>query len=113
MKVACAATLLALVTLTPGVSADSEATSPRPLRVEQGAASGSVVLDNEYVRVLQNAAACAAARSEGFGTRVIVALSSLTIDSSRGAVALERGGVANVYVRLMSRVAAAEGAEGC
>ncbi len=54
----------------------------------------SVDLENSYVRVLHNASACGSAYTEGFGTRVIVALSTVTIHSSKGAFHLERGQIA-------------------
>jgi hypothetical protein len=71
-----------------------EPTLPDPPKGEQPEPSGSVALENEYFRVSQNAARCAAARTPGFGTRVIVALSRVAIASSRGGLTLDRGGVA-------------------
>ena len=94
MKTACAAALVTLLAFTPGASSGAV---PGPAVQPPGGQAGTsdpVALDNEYVRVSRNAAACTAAHTEGFGTRIIVALSSLKIDSSKGPVALERGGVA-------------------
>jgi hypothetical protein len=55
--------------------------------------SDSVALDNDYVRVMRNSAACTAAHTPAFGTRVIVALAHVTVRSTRDTVELERGGV--------------------
>jgi hypothetical protein len=57
-------------------------------------ADTSAVLDNAYVRVMQNTAACTAAYTPGFGTRVVVALTEMTIHSSRGSANLKRGEIA-------------------
>ncbi len=54
----------------------------------------SVALENGYVRVMRGVASCGPAHTEGFGSRVIVALESITIRSASGARRLERGGVA-------------------
>ena len=54
----------------------------------------SVALDNDFVRVMFNSAACLNDLNPGFGTRVIVALEKVTIQSSRGTIKLERGNVA-------------------
>jgi len=56
--------------------------------------SDSVALDNDYFRVMQNSAACTSANTPNVGTRVIVALSDLKIESSKGTLSLKRGGVA-------------------
>jgi len=54
----------------------------------------SAAVDNGYVRVLQNTAACTTAQTPGYGTRVIVALTDLTIESSRGMLRCRRGDAA-------------------
>ncbi|MCX6337540.1 MAG: hypothetical protein NT153_09685 [Bacteroidetes bacterium] len=54
----------------------------------------SMVLDNPYMTVMQNTAACTAAHTVNFGTRVIAALSDVTIKSSKGIIKLQRGQVA-------------------
>jgi len=56
--------------------------------------SDSVALDNDYFRILQNSAACTTAHSANVGTRVIVALTNVRIESSRGTLTLERGNIA-------------------
>ena len=56
--------------------------------------SDSAEIDNEYVRVYKNYAACQTAQTPGFSTRVIVALTNVNIESSKGAVNLERGQIA-------------------
>jgi hypothetical protein len=54
----------------------------------------SVALENEFVKVMQNSAACIDKNTPNFGSRVIVALSNTNIESSKGTIALRRGGVA-------------------
>jgi len=54
----------------------------------------SVALENEYFKVMQNSVFCHTANTPDFGTRVIVALSTVKIKSSKGTQELERGGVA-------------------
>ena len=57
-----------------------------------------VEIDNEYVRVLHNSAACPGPETSGFGTRIIVALDKLKIQSSRRTLELDRGQIA-VFLR--------------
>jgi hypothetical protein len=57
-------------------------------------ASDSMVLDNPYMSVRQNMAICTAAHTVNYGTRVIAALGALTVKSSKGIIALQRGQVA-------------------
>jgi hypothetical protein len=59
----------------------------------------TVTLENEYVRVMQNKASFASANSQGFGTRIIVALDDLDFISSKGGVKLKRGGIAVFQVQ--------------
>jgi len=56
--------------------------------------SDSVALENDYFRVLQNSAACTTAHSTNVGTRVVVALTKVKIESSKGTLTLERGNIA-------------------
>ena len=56
--------------------------------------SDTAEIDNEYVRVYKNYAACQTAQTPGFGTRVIVALTNVNIASGKGTVNLERGQIA-------------------
>jgi len=51
----------------------------------------SVAVENDYVKVLRNSTL---QNESGFGTKVLVALTSMTVDSRRGSVHLDRGGVA-------------------
>ena len=51
-------------------------------------------VDNEYVRVFHNWAACTQAHIPDFGARVIVALTKVNIESSRGELNLNRGEIA-------------------
>lgn len=53
--------------------------------------SDTAEIDNEYVRVYKNFAACQTAQTPGFSTRVIVALTNVKIESSKGALNLKRG----------------------
>ncbi len=54
----------------------------------------TAALENDYVKVYRNMAACAKANTVNFGTRVIVALDTLIIKSSRGELKLSRGNIA-------------------
>lgn len=55
----------------------------------------ATVLDNPYVRVSRNAAPCASAQASGCATdRIIVALSSVELNSLTGTRKLDRGGIA-------------------
>lgn len=54
----------------------------------------TAVIENEFVRVYKNTAACTAASTTGFGSRVIVALEKVKIKSSRGKIKLSRGNIA-------------------
>jgi hypothetical protein len=52
-------------------------------------------LENDYVRVMRNAAACASPQNPGCATdRIIVALSRVDVNSVRGTRRLERGEIA-------------------
>jgi hypothetical protein len=68
--------------------ASAQVAAPQTTRAD------SVALDNAYVKVWRGTAACGAANTPGFGTRVIVALTRATLQTSRGALALDRGQVA-------------------
>ena len=54
----------------------------------------TAVLENDYIKVYQNTAACTNAFTLNFGTRVIVALNKIKIKSSRGKLTLKRGNIA-------------------
>ncbi|MCX6327471.1 MAG: hypothetical protein NT144_12610 [Bacteroidia bacterium] len=56
--------------------------------------SDSIALDNEYFRIMRNSTYCSSAYTPGFGTRVIVALSEIEVQSNKGIAKLKRGGVA-------------------
>jgi hypothetical protein len=56
----------------------------------------SVALENDYVKVMANSTACSNAQTAGFGTRIIVALDKLTIESSKGKIRLNRGNVVKI-----------------
>ena len=54
----------------------------------------SVALDNAYMRVLRNGAACTLANTPNFGTRIIVALDKIKFKSNRGTIKIKRGEIA-------------------
>jgi len=54
----------------------------------------SVALENDYVKIMANSVACSNPKTPGFGTRVIVALDNITIESNKGTIRLNRGNVA-------------------
>ncbi len=62
-------------------------------KAETTTRSGPVEIDNDYFRVLKNAAADAAANTN-IGARVIVALTNVNLHSSKGELELRRGQVA-------------------
>jgi len=95
MKPVYATFVLSLVVINLALSNES-ASRPQVnrLNVEGAILSDSVALDNDYFRVMQNSAACTTANTPNFGTRVIVALSKVMIESSKGTLTLDRGGIA-------------------
>ncbi|MFZ4670786.1 MAG: hypothetical protein ACOYLT_02115 [Flavobacterium sp.] len=54
----------------------------------------SIALDNAYMRVLRDGAACTLANTPNFGTRIIVALDKIKFKSNRGTIKINRGGIA-------------------
>lgn len=54
----------------------------------------SVALDNAYMTVMRDGAACASAKTPNFGTRIIVALEKINFKSNRGNIKLKRGQIA-------------------
>jgi len=54
----------------------------------------SVALDNAYMRVLRDGAACTLANTPNFGTRIIVALDKIKFKSNRGSITINRGQIA-------------------
>jgi hypothetical protein len=59
-----------------------------------GEAKDSVALDNAYMRVLRDGAACNSANTANFGTRIIVALDKIKFKSNRGSITINRGQIA-------------------
>jgi len=57
-------------------------------------ANDTPAIDNEYVRVFKNSTTSSDPMNALFGTRVIVALEKMTINSNKGSIALNRGSVA-------------------
>ena len=60
-------------------------------KISRNIVKDSIVVDNGYVTVIQNSTA---AKKPEIGKRVIVALTKLSIHSSKGLLSLDRGGVA-------------------
>ncbi len=56
--------------------------------------SGSVALENDYVKVTKGAAPCAAANTPHCGDRVVVALTSIVLQSSGNPRVMSRGDIA-------------------
>ena len=54
----------------------------------------SVALDNAYIKVLRDEAACTLANTPNFGTRIIVALDKVKFKSNRGTIKIKRGQIA-------------------
>ena len=54
----------------------------------------SVALDNAYIKVLRDEAACTSANTLNFGTRIIVALDKVKFKSNRGTIKIKRGQIA-------------------
>ncbi len=54
----------------------------------------SVALDNAYMTVMRDGAACTSANTLNFGTRIIVALEKIKFKSNRGNIKLKRGQIA-------------------
>lgn len=56
--------------------------------------SDSIALENDYMKVLRDAANCTLANTPDFGTRIIVALDNIKFKSNRGTIKLKRGAIA-------------------
>ena len=54
----------------------------------------SVAIDNAYMKVLRDGAACTLANTTNFGTRIIVALDKIKFKSNRGTIKIKRGEIA-------------------
>lgn len=54
----------------------------------------SVALDNAFMKVLRDGAACTLANTPDFGTRIIVALDKIKFKSNRGTIKIKRGQIA-------------------
>jgi hypothetical protein len=57
-------------------------------------AKDSVAIDNAYMRVLRDGAACTLANTPNIGTRIIVALDKIKFKSNRGLISIDRGQIA-------------------
>ena len=58
------------------------------------AAEDSVALENAFMKVLRDGAACTLANTPNFGTRIIVALDKVKFKSNRGTIKIKRGQIA-------------------
>lgn len=54
----------------------------------------SVALENDFMKVLRDGAACTLANTPDFGTRIIVALDKIKFQSNRGTIKIKRGQIA-------------------
>jgi hypothetical protein len=54
----------------------------------------SVALENAFMKVLRDGAACTEANTPNFGTRIIVALDKVKFKSNRGTIKIKRGQIA-------------------
>ena len=57
-------------------------------------AEDSVALENAFMKVLRDGAACTLANTPNFGTRIIVALDKVKFKSNRGTIKIKRGEIA-------------------
>jgi hypothetical protein len=74
--------------------ANSNSISNRYLEHVAIANKDSVALDNAYMKVLRDGAACTLANTPNFGTRIIVALDKIKFKSNRGTIKIKRGEIA-------------------
>ena len=75
-------------------TANSDSISNRCLEDVAIANKDSVALDNAYMKVLRDGAACTLAHTPNFGTRIIVALDKIKFKSNRGTIKIKRGEIA-------------------
>jgi len=84
-----------LIALTSEIAAaNSNSTSNRCLEDFAIMNKDSIALDNAYMRVLRDGAACTLANTANFGTRIIVALDKIKFKSNRGTIKINRGEIA-------------------
>jgi hypothetical protein len=84
-----------LIALTSEIAAaNSNSTSSRCLEDFAIVNKDSIALDNAYMRVLRDGAACTLANTPNFGTRIIVALDKIKFKSNRGTIKINRGEIA-------------------
>jgi len=57
-------------------------------------AEDSVALENAFMKVIRDGAACNLANTPDFGTRIIVALDKIKFQSNRGTIKIKRGQIA-------------------
>ena len=75
-------------------AANSNSISNRYLEHVAIANTDSIALDNAYMKVLRDGAACTLANTPNFGTRIIVALDKIKFKSNRGTIKIKRGEIA-------------------
>ena len=91
MKLFC----IFLFALTAPISvANSNSISTTYLKNFAIANKDSVAIDNAYMKVLRDGAACTLANTTNFGTRIIVALDKIKFKSNRGTIKIKRGEIA-------------------
>ena len=90
--------------LTAQISFANSCNHSNCLRVEKRlnlAEKDSVAVDNAFMKVLRDGAACTLANTPDFGTRIIVALDKIKFKSNRGTIKIKRGQISvfweNVY----------------
>lgn len=89
--------LFILFALTTQISVANSGTASFIITVEKRFSftnKDSVALENPYMRVLRDGAACTLANTPNFGTRIIVALDKIKFKSNRGTIKIKRGQIA-------------------
>ena len=84
-------------TLTAQISFANSCNHSNCLKVEKSlylVAEDSVALENDFMKVLRDGAACTLANTPDFGTRIIVALDKIKFKSNRGTIKIKRGQIA-------------------
>ena len=95
MKILCRVLLIiGLAGVTSPTASAIEIVTSGTVVHESGITADTAEVDNPYVVVMKNEARCTSARTPGFGTRTIVALTDVTLKSSKGPTSLKRGQIA-------------------
>ena len=94
MKIKLLCIFLFALTAEVAAAANSNSISNRYLEHVANANKDSVALDNAYMKVLRDGAACTLPNTPNFGTRIIVALDRIKFKSNRGTIIIKRGKIA-------------------